>query len=298
MERGGPVQFGQSVKAAFANRWNLLALCGALGFAFLSGRPDVWMPLALAGEFAFLGALASHPRFQAYVMAQAAKAARQQGSATTQQLLDRILATLPPESLRRFETLRARCLELRQLAIEIKDPRRAGEPLPLEELQIAGLDRLLWIYLRLLFTAYSLERFQQHTSRLQIERDIADLEERLKKSERVPEGEQRQKVRKAIEDNLQTCRDRLVNFQKALDNHELVKLELERLENKIRALSELAVNRQEPDFISTQVDAVASSMVQTERTMNELQFATGLDAGEDVVPELVRRQTVTARRLG
>ncbi len=103
-------------------------------------------------------------------------------------------------------------------------------------------------------------------------------------------------MRRAIEDNLQTCRDRLANLQKALDNYELVKLEIDRLQNKICALSELAVNRQEPDFISTQVDQVASSMVQTERTMNELQFATGLEAADDAVPELVRRESVIAKR--
>jgi hypothetical protein len=56
-------------------------------------------------------------------------------------------------------------------------------------------------------------------------------------------------------------------------------------------LSELAINRQEPEFISSQVDQVAASMVQTERTMNDLQFATGL-AIEEEVPELVQRQVI------
>jgi hypothetical protein len=91
---------------------------------------------------------------------------------------------------------------------------------------------------------------------------------------------------------LETSRSRLINYQKARDNSELVNLEIERLENKIRSLSELAINRQEPDFISSQVDQVANSMVQTERTMNELQFATGLAIDEEV-PQLVQRQTVT-----
>jgi hypothetical protein len=71
-----------------------------------------------------------------------------------------------------------------------------------------------------------------------------------------------------------------------------LELEVARLENKIQSVSELAVNRQEPDFISGQVDQVASSMVETERTMNELQFATGLDKMDDVVPELVERRTL------
>ena len=92
---------------------------------------------------------------------------------------------------------------------------------------------------------------------------------------------------KAVQDNLLTVRDRLTNLQKARDNLELVKLEIDRLENKIQSLSELAVNRQEPNFISGQVDQVAASMLDTEKTMNELQFVTGLDTVDDT-PELLR----------
>ena len=36
-------------------------------------------------------------------------------------------------------------------------------------------------------------------------------------------------------------------------------------------------------------------MVQTERTMNELQCATGLDTVDEVVPALVRRETMVSR---
>src|SRR5690606_347231 len=147
---------------------------------------------------------------------------------------------------------------------------------------------LLWIYLRMLFTQYSLERFLQKTSAPAIQQDIARLEERLSSAQKMTDEVQRGKFVKTLEDNLQTCRDRLANYEKAQANEELIRLEIDRLENKIRSLSELAVNRQEPDFISTQVDQVASSMLQTERTMNELQFATGLTATEEHVPNLVR----------
>ncbi len=291
-----PGHFGAYLKTAFLYRWNLLVLFAALGLAILSGRPDVGIPLVLAGELAYLGSLASHPRFQAYVEAQAAKVARQAGSGSSEEMLARILRFLPPKSLQRFVELRARCLELRQLAAEIKDPSRAGTSPRLEELQLAGLDRLLWIYLRLLFTEYSLERFLLKTPQEQIEQDIANLERRLKQADALADELQRQKVRKTIDDNLQTCRDRLANHRKAKDNYDLVQLEIDRLENKIRTLSELAVNRQEPDFISTQVDQVASSMIQTERTMNELQFATGLEAADDAVPELMQRQPVAVKQ--
>ncbi len=117
--------------------------------------------------------------------------------------------------------------------------------------------------------------------------DIKRLEARLAQTPAQPAGDQDLRVRKALEDNLQTVRDRLANLLKARDNLELVKLEIDRLENKIQSLSELAVNRQEPNFISGQVDQVAASMMETEKTMNDLQFVTGLDT-VDEAPELLR----------
>jgi hypothetical protein len=66
-----------------------------------------------------------------------------------------------------------------------------------------------------------------------------------------------------------------------------------RLENKIRALSELAVNRQEPDFISGQVDEAAAGMVQTEKTISDLQFVTGMNFADEQVPRMLQRATVS-----
>jgi len=51
------------------------------------------------------------------------------------------------------------------------------------------------------------------------------------------------------------------------------------------------VNRQEPEYISSEVDHVASSMLDTEKTMNELQFATGLTPIDNEPPELLRAKT-------
>jgi hypothetical protein len=286
------VSFAKYLKTAFLYHWNLLAFAGGLGFAVLSGAPDVAIPLILAGEVAYLGLLGSHPKFQKYVDAQEAKAARTRGSAQVEQTVERILDALPNRMVQRFDALRARCLELRQIAQELRDPHRVGEPMPLDELQLAGLDRLLWIYLRLLFTQYSLDRFLQTANEQQILQDIRNIETRLKTLPRESDNPQTQKVRKSLEDNLETSQARLANLQKARDNSEIVKLEIDRLENKIRSLSELAVNRQEPDFIAGQVDQVVSGMVQTERTMSELEFATGLANEEEEVPELVHRQTI------
>jgi hypothetical protein len=85
-------------------------------------------------------------------------------------------------------------------------------------------------------------------------------------------------------------------LQRARDNFDLVKLEIDRLENKIQSLSELAVNRQEPDYISGQVDQVAASMLETENTMNELRFVTGLDT-VDEAPALMQGDVVKRPRV-
>jgi chemotaxis protein histidine kinase CheA len=283
------VNFGKSIKGAFLYHWNLLAFLGGMGFAALTGHPDVFGALVVAGEVAYLGLLGTHPRFQKYIDSLKAKEGRREGTAVAEQDAQRILRALPDKLVKRFEALRSRCLDLRQIAQDLKEPRPLGESPPLEELQLAGLDRLLWIYLRLLFTQHMLDRFFQRANEGQIREEIEALERRIEKTAAGPDAPQRQKLRKSLEDNLETCRARLANFQKARDNNELVQVEIERLENKIRSLSELAINREEPDFISGQVDQVVGSMVQTERTMNELRFATGLEAIDEQVPEILRR---------
>ena len=53
-------------------------------------------------------------------------------------------------------------------------------------------------------------------------------------------------------------------------------IELDRIEGKIQTLAEMAVNRQDPDFLSSQVDSAAESMRQTEKAVSELQHLTGL----------------------
>src|SRR5262245_19414316 len=286
------MELGKYLKAAFFNRWNLLALCGGLGFALVSGIPDIAIPLVLAAEAAYLGLLGTHSRFQEAVDAQAAAADRKDQAQTSQQVLEQILRSLPGPALTRFEKLRSQCLELRQIAAELAQSRAAEIGSPLEALQVASFDKLLWMFLRLLFTEHSLTKFIERSSPQRIEEEIKRAQLRLAQLQPDDETPHTQKMRRTLEDNLQTSQDRLANYRKAEANHELVQLELDRLENKIKSLAELAGNRQEPDFISSQVDQVAGSMLETEKTMNELQFATGLAPADEQVPDLVQNAPV------
>ena len=173
-------------KAAFTNHWNLLAFLGGAVFSLLTGKPDVFLPLVVAGEIGYLGLLGTHPRFRQYVDAQEAKAAREENSVSSQRTLAYILRMLPRDLLKRFDDLRSQCAELRQIAVELKAPGKTTSDVPLDNLQVAGLDRLLWIYLRLLYTQFSLSRFLQKTNADQINGDIQQMEQRLKQ---LPAGQ-------------------------------------------------------------------------------------------------------------
>lgn len=288
--------FGRYIKSAFANRWNLLALFGGLGVSFLSGQPDIVAPLVLAAEVAYLGLLGTHPRFQKSVDAQAAASERQGKAQSSQQAYRQIVQSLPGPMLSRFEKLRSRCLELRQIASDLQRSHAVEAGAPFDDLQLASLDRLLWIFLRLLFTAHSLSKFLERTNLDRIQQDIEVTERRLAKLAPDDQSAHTQKIRRTLEDSLQTCKDRVANFEKAQANYELVQLEIDRLENKIKSLAELSVNRQDAEFISSQVDQVAGSMLETEKTMNDLQFATGLAPIDEDVPELVQTPPVQVIR--
>lgn len=290
------MHFGRYLQAAFLGHWNLLVFLGGSAAALLSGYGDVLLPLVLAGELTYVGLLGSHSKFQRYVDAQKEKSERDETEVTSQQSLRYILGSLPQEALQRFSSLRAQCLELRQIALDLKRPGMSAADMPLDQLQLSGLDKLLWIHLRLLYTRYALAKFLQKTSDEQIKKNIQTLEQQIAALPTDETDPRRQRVRAALQDNLETSRSRLANLAKAQENCQFIGLEIDRLENKIRSLSEMAINRQEPEFISSEVDHVASSMVDTERTMNELQFATGLETAESEPPPLLRAQTAVVQK--
>jgi hypothetical protein len=163
--------------------------------------------------------------------------------------------------------------------------------MPFEELQLSGLERLLWICLRLVYTQTMLERFFERTDEGQVQREIKRLEDGVARmpAEDTAGTSPRQSIRKALLDNLETCRGRLEYLHKARDNFDLVEAEIERMENKISSITEMSINRQDPQFVSGQVDQVAASLVQTEQTMNDLLFATGLDPIGDAPPSIIPR---------
>jgi hypothetical protein len=261
------------LKEAFLFRWNLLLFLGGAAAAALTPMADVLLPLVAASEVTFLTSLISIPRFRAAIDAKLHAAGKTPAAAGPPQpapSLVSIVNGLPPESKTRFERLRMRCLEMRGIAAGVRGA--AGDRSAAEDIRTPGLDRLLWLFLRLLMSKAALDRFLTTTNEQEITGRLADLRKSLAAAQTG--GDER--VVKSLQDSIAMSELRLDNFNRARKNAEFVSLELDRMEGKIQALAESAVNRQDPDVLSSQVDSAAESMRQTEKAVTELQHLTGL----------------------
>lgn len=254
------------LKQAFLYRWNLLLFLSGVAAGALSPWPDAILALVLAAEAAYLGALVSIPKFRRAVDAQVHGKARTRASKAAGDSVKDLLKALPDEPRQRFESLRSRCLEMRRIARGVG----GRYPSSAEDLSTPALDRLLWVFLKLLVTQDSLERFLHFASDTEIRAQIAEAGEKL------AEPSLDERFRRSLEDSLRAHEVRLRNYEKARDNSELVRLELDRLEAKIQALAESSVSQQDPDALSSQIEGVAESVQSTETAIRELQQITGL----------------------
>jgi hypothetical protein len=290
---------GKYLAAAFTNRWNLLAFFAGIGAAAISGYPEIAVPAVLGAEAAYLGVVSSIPSFRNYVNVHQAAAKRRKRAGENEKVMRRILRELPGELRDRYEELRRQCLELRDIAGDLRMPGRVEEESPLETLHLEGYDRLLWTYLRLLYTQHALARFLDDSQIDLVHKDIERLENRLRDLDAGAEQAQAAKIRATLEDDLATCRKRLANYQKARSDHELVQLETDRLANKVKSMAEESIRPPTPDWLSTELGAMTSGLVETEKTMDELEFATGIGHLSSEPPEMLEStRVVQENRFG
>ncbi len=280
--------FFKYVKHAFLVNWNLLAVAAGAALAVISGQPDVVIPFVAAGELAYLAGLASHPKFQSAIDAQEHKSLKLQQSAKTSEKAQIILQSLSDEDRERFRHLRSLCNQLRTISQGVKGQTSSDDSI-IDDLQMGSINRLLWIYLKLLYSKNALEKFFATIDEDEIKNSITKAQNRLDalgpEDESEPPG--KSKKRKSLQDTLETSKARLANYKRAQDNHDFIELELDRLYTKISGLGEMSINRQDPNFITQEVDAVSASVEQTEKAMGELDFLTGLGAHDEDAPELL-----------
>jgi hypothetical protein len=275
-ESQGP-GLGSYVKHAFLYPWNLLLFLGGAAAAVMSPYPDAVLPIIGALEIAYLTGLSSIPRFRTAVEAKIAAKLRGSSSDETPdapkqaQSLERILESLPAPALRRFLLLRQRCFEMRSITSGVRGQTDTAAD-SAESIRTPALDRLLYLFLRLLVSQNGLDRFLRSTSEKELDAKLGDVRTRLEAAKTA--GDER--VKNSLQDSVADAELRLDNYRKAAKDAEFVAIELDRIETKIQALIEMGVSRQDPDYLSHQVTAAAESMQHTEAAVNQLQHLTGL----------------------
>jgi hypothetical protein len=268
------------LKEAFLFRWNLLFLLGGATAAAMTPLAPVLVPLVAAGELTYLAGLISIPRFRAAIDAKVHAAGKTAGAgdaaaASPPLSLVSMLGGLPPASRTRFERLHARCVEMRGIAAGVRGA-AGDEHGSAEEIRTPGLDRLLWLFLRLLLSKAALDRFLQTMNEQDISTRLVELRKSVAAQNPQPGQSGDDRILRSLQDSIAMAELRLDNYARAKKNADFVSIELDRIEGKIQALAEMAVNRQDPDFLSSQVDSAAESMRQTEKAVSELQHLTGL----------------------
>ncbi|MGQ0537824.1 MAG: hypothetical protein ACT4R6_02660 [Gemmatimonadaceae bacterium] len=286
--RGGIMRY---FREAFLYRWNLLAFFGAMGFAALSPAREALAPIIMGLELAYLAGLSAIPRFRTAVDAKAAAQERGHGvaralSAPAQHTLQRMIESLPTPALRRFLGLRQRCFDMREIAAGVRGAHGASGHPSGDVLQESSLDRLLFLFLKLLVSQAGLERFLSTTSERELELRLQDMQQRLGVAQKAGvAGDER--IVRSLTDSVADAQLRLENYRKSMKDSEFVGIELDRIETKIRTLVEMAVSRQDPDTLSVQVTAAADSMRQTEEAVNHLQHLTGLESELEEPPAIL-----------
>ncbi|MEJ7604194.1 MAG: hypothetical protein WKG01_40390 [Kofleriaceae bacterium] len=293
------------LKEAFTFRWNLLLLGGAAAAAVVSGHADIALPIVAAAEVTYLAGLVSLPRFQGAIDAKSRAEERQLGPGSvstrnrpTESARDKILEvlkSLSEDRRSRFLRLRARCVEMSRIANAVRGETRDSSGAS-TELRTPALDRLLWVFLRLLLSDQAIARFLQAADQAGIEKTVGELKVRRKKrADSVGEANQADdKIVRSLDDSIATAELRRENVEKAKTNAEFVQAELDRLENKIQAVTEMAVSHADPDEMSSRIDAISDGISQTEETIRELQTITGVTDAE-TTPSILDTDLTPAR---
>lgn len=288
--------FGDYLKAAFLQQWNLLYLFGAVGVTILSpGIREVVFALAAAGELTLLAAMVGNDRFRRLVNSQAGNEENTRSSAELTRRFNTLYMGLSKESKDRFDALKHRCESMRAAGVSESDIADSGGIDKVAASQLQGVNRMLWVFLKLLHTHGALLQFLKSTD----EREIIALEEAAKsKLSELPETADDDltiKKRKSLEDTLKTALARKENLQHAKENLDYVQLELARIASKVAALSEMMVARHDPSMITSEVDDAARSVETTEQAIGELRMFNGLTAEDTNAPPILMQPAPRVR---
>jgi hypothetical protein len=267
--------FWDYVRAAFNARpagmfvppnWIGVGVFGLLGFL----NPGFWI-IGLGCEFAYLGWLSTHPRFQRLVSGDRELEVQR----NWQRRVYDLIRQLPPDDQQRYRALEARCQE-------ILEHQAQGTMLsPGVDEQGTGLGRLVWIYLRLLLTRESIRKMMRESAKLPEEDHIQQRIENLQRQLQQPSiGED---LRKSLAAQIEILQQRQEKKGEAAEKLAFLDAELMRIREQVELLREQAVLSTDPQAVSERIDQVTTTLGGTNQWIRDQQKIYG--AMEDLLAD-------------
>jgi len=251
------------LKRAFRWHWHLLGLGAGVVMALVSGDPGMWLPVVAAAEVGYMGMLGLNPRFQAVLKLEE----RPKGPPPINpaQRFQQLMSFLSPADVSRFEVLQQRCAELLELRRRM-DAREGASGV--DDFRAESLDRMLWLFLKLLHQRSGLERFLVATHRTAIESELRAAEDQLRATEECDKaaGVTESRLAGSVRERIKTIRARMENHQKAEESLELVNAEIDKTEQQITHLCEVGMTMRDAAGLSSQIDSISESLQSSELT--------------------------------
>lgn len=220
---------------------NWLAL-GGIGVA--SVVLPALLPIGLGLELAYLAATSHNHRFRKVLDGQELLKERESWEERRRELS----ARLSPESAKRLSALERRCALLTGGA--------AGLAAPIDAVRQGSVDRLVWIYVRLLQAQEAIRRQASGDVRRRVELELKSKELEL---EGLAAGGG-EPVRKSLESTIAILRRRMENLKAAEDKLRYIDSELTRIEQQVELLIEESAFAEGTDHLSDRIDTVAATL--------------------------------------
>lgn len=266
------------LKTAFLYHWNVGLLAVGVVASLLTW-PDAMLPIVGALEVIYLGGVVGIPKFREAIDAQLnARSASTQAAGPS---LDELVGALDLSDRARFGTLKQRCVLMQNIAHDLRSADSIGDMAG--TMRVNGLNQLLWGFLRLLHHQSALEKLLESMDSANIALKVKQIAEGLEKAKTA--GDER--LTRSFEERLATANARAEHFERSKSDLLFVGAELDRIEDKIQALSEMAVNQSDPNSLSAQIDATAESMQATESRLSEFQLNTAVMPDLNAAPAIL-----------
>lgn len=241
-----------------------------LGLVAVAGfiNPGFWL-FGAAIEAGYLFWIAGNERFQNLVDAERLVDIQESWSDKVHQAVQK----LSPPARERYRKLLTQC----RLILGISETLDTDSLGNFRDIRAQSLNQLLGIFLRLLTSRELITTNIEGLDRSKLERETDQLEERLL------EGNEDSALTRSLRGTLEIHRRRLENLDRGMENLRVIDAELERIEKQVELIREESAVSGKPEFLSTRLDAVTTTMSETSRWIDDHSDFFGSLGGADSV---------------